>query len=102
MTLRGRYYSCTHFADGEVESLTGFDSCQVSELTAEAELSLFPMSFSKMQNLSQGSSKQSLRVRDDRLLRSSSGLGAEHLHKPHARVCRQELRGAATRVSKPQ
>lgn len=44
MTLHGSYYSCTHFADGEVEALMGFNSCQVAELIAEPELCPFPMS----------------------------------------------------------
>lgn len=78
MTLHGSYYSCTHFADSEVEALTGFNSCQVAALTAEPELSALPMSICGVQDLSQGSSKQSSRVGDDGPLRSSSGVETEH------------------------
>ena len=38
MTLLGSYYPCAHFADGEMESLIGLNSCEVAELTAEIEL----------------------------------------------------------------
>ena len=38
MTLLGSYYPCAHFADGQMESLVGLNSCKVAELTTEPEL----------------------------------------------------------------
>ena len=42
MTLLGSYYPCAHFADGQMESLIGLNSCKVAELTTEPELLASP------------------------------------------------------------
>lgn len=75
MTLQGSYYSCTHFADSEVDAPNGFNPCQTAELAVELELSPLPVSTCKVQDLLRGSSKQSSRPRGDGPIGSSSGLG---------------------------
>lgn len=75
MTLQGSYYSCTRFADSEVDAPNGFNSCQTAELAVEPELSPLPVSTCKVQDLPRGSSKQSSRPGGDGPVGSSSGLG---------------------------
>lgn len=38
MTLLSSNYYCAHFADGDMESLIGLNSCKAAGLTAEPEL----------------------------------------------------------------
>ena len=47
MTLLSSNYCCAHFADGEMESLIGLNSCKVAGLTAEPELLASPQTHLK-------------------------------------------------------
>lgn len=77
-TLLGSYYSCAHFADGEMETWIGPNSCKVAELTAEPELLSPPRTHLKSSGCLPEELEQDLGGSDDGSRRGGSELEAEH------------------------